>query len=90
MNEIHHSGFSGAQDGTVRTSRSGVLGWERPPETPTERWQREHLNQHLQLVTRREWLEGQRRDRRWETFLIVTGAIFDALVVVLAVERFIF
>lgn len=59
-------------------------------ETPTERWQREHGNQHLQLVTRREFLEYTRKDRRHEKVLIVVGAIFDLMVVILALREFIF
>lgn len=45
------------------------------------------MNHHLQLVTRKEWLEGQRRDYRIERFLIVTGALFDVAVVLLALDR---
>lgn len=87
MSEIHHEGFSGRQTGTLRPP-DDMTWFEQGRETPEERRWREHHNQHFQLVTRREWLEGQKHDRRWETFLIVTGALFDAMVVILAVKEF--
>jgi len=75
------------QIGECATPEEARMAYRR--ETPEERWRREHMNQHLQLVSRKEWLAGQTHDRRVEWSLIGVGAVFDFLVICLAVNAWI-